>query len=214
VSVWAGWDGRAIVWRRLSSSGRLIREEARFRPWVLLDSLDPLGAPAGHFTYRTLDGPGALRYLVHAEDGRRLRALRDLGKERILILPPEEQYLVETGRTYFRDLSFDELHRFQFDLETTGLDAAHDRIFMIATRDAAGKTRGRLRFACHGGRDETVAIRGAPGVGEAAGEQADDGLLVAARVDVDGDEVGGDDGHDSLPVGVRDGLSLLTDQRA
>jgi DNA polymerase, archaea type len=140
VSVWAGWDGRAIVWRRLPSSGRLIREDARFRPWVLLDSLDPLGAPAGHFTYRTLEGNGALRYLVHAEDGRRLRTLRDLGKERILILPPEEQYLVETGRTYFRDLPFDELHRFQFDLETTGLDAAHDRIFMIATRDAAGKT--------------------------------------------------------------------------
>jgi len=55
VSVWAGWDGRAIVWRRLPSSGRLIREDVRFRPWVLLDSLEPLGTPAGHFTYRTLE---------------------------------------------------------------------------------------------------------------------------------------------------------------
>jgi DNA polymerase I len=140
VSVWAEWDGRAIVWRRLPETGRLIRDDVRFRPWVLLDSLEPLGAPAGHFTVRTLDGPGALRYLVQAEDGRRLRPLRTLGKDRILVLPPEEQYLVATGRTYFRDLAFEQLHRLQFDLETTGLDAGRDRIFMIAVRDATGAT--------------------------------------------------------------------------
>lgn len=138
VSVWAEWDGRASVWRRDRETGQLTREDVRFKPWVLLDSLLPLGAPSGHFTYRKLEGPGALRYLVHADDGRRLRALRDLGKGRILILPPEEQYLVASGRTYFRDLPFDRLRRLQFDLETTGLDAASDRIFMIAVRDPAG----------------------------------------------------------------------------
>jgi DNA polymerase elongation subunit (family B) len=61
-----------------------------------------------------------------------------LGKEAILVLPAEEQYLVATGRTYFRDLTFDQLHRMQFDLETTGLDAERDRIFMIAVRDQTG----------------------------------------------------------------------------
>ena len=140
VSVWAEWDGRAIVWRRVPETGALVREDVRFRPWVLLDSLDPLGPPSGHYRYRELEGPGALRYLVHADEGRRLRALKDLGKDRILVLPPEEQYLVATGRTYFRDLPFDRLHRLQFDLETTGLDAASDRIFMIAVRDPAGVT--------------------------------------------------------------------------
>ena len=39
-------------------------------------------------------------------------------------LPPEEQYLVASGRTYFRELGFDQLRRLQFDLETTGLDPA------------------------------------------------------------------------------------------
>jgi DNA polymerase I len=139
VSVWAEWDGRAIVWRR-PEGGPLVREDVRFRPWALLDSLDPLGAPSGHFTYRRLDGPGALKYLVHAEDGRRLKSLRALGKDRALVLPPEEQYLVATGRSYFRDMSLDRLHRLQFDLETTGLDAARDRIFMVAVRDPAGAT--------------------------------------------------------------------------
>ena len=61
-----------------------------------------------------------------------------MGKEAILVLPAEEQYLVATGRTYFRDLTFDQLHRMQFDLETTGLDPERDRIFMIAVRDQTG----------------------------------------------------------------------------
>ena len=163
VSVWAESDGHAVVWRRTAETG-LVREEARFRPWVLLDRLDDLrhlGPRLGHegsagalVNYRELDGPGALRYLVSADDGRTLAAavlegaaqrlgrrighLRELGKEAVLALPPEEQYLVATGRTYFRDLSFDQLHRMQFDLETTGLDPTRDRIFMVAVRDPSG----------------------------------------------------------------------------
>src|SRR5437588_514027 len=56
-----------------------------------------------------------------------------------LCLPPEEQYLVASGRTYFRGLAFDDLRRMQFDLETTGLDPARDRIFMVAVRDPDGR---------------------------------------------------------------------------
>jgi DNA polymerase, archaea type len=71
--------------------------------------------------------------------GRPLRHLRDLGQTAVLVLPPEEQYLVATGRTYFRDLPFDRLHRLQFDLETTGLDPSRDRIFMAAVRGVDGR---------------------------------------------------------------------------
>ncbi len=154
VSVWASPDGRATVWRRMPETGALVREPARFRPWVLLDRVDDL--PLARLTCRELDGDGALRYLVSADDvptltaallpavSRRLRRsvrfLRELGKAHVLVLPLEEQYLVATGRTYFRDLSFDHLRRLQFDLETTGLDPAHDRIFMIAMRDPNGAT--------------------------------------------------------------------------
>jgi DNA polymerase, archaea type len=164
VSVWAEADGRAVVWRRLPEAGELTREEAQFRPWLVLaqiDDLHHLGAQFGRegtadtlASYRELDGPGALRYLVSAADGRALAAavlegatrrlgrrvgnLRELGKDAILALPPEEQYLVATGRTYFRDLSFDHLRRMQFDLETTGLDPARDRIFMVAVREPSG----------------------------------------------------------------------------
>ena len=72
--------------------------------------------------------------------GRPFTHLRELGKQRVLVLPPEEQYLVASGRTYFRDLPFDRLRRLQFDLETTGLDARRDRIFLVAVRDPDGAT--------------------------------------------------------------------------
>ena len=164
VSVWATADGRATVWRR-PGGGALVREEVRFRPWLLLASLDDLAhlgralvreeaAHPGAVTYRELDGPGALRFVVRADDGRALTAailagaarrlgqpvrhLRDLGAEAVLSLPPEEQYLVATGRTYFRDLGFDELRRAQLDLETTGLDPDRDRVFLVALRGPDG----------------------------------------------------------------------------
>lgn len=163
VSVWATLDGRAVVWRR--EHGALVREQERFRPWVLLDSLDDLqhlGQRLGPeadtgalITFRELGGDGALRWLVTAADtrtitsallhgasrrlGRPVGHVRELGAVSILLLPPEEQYLVATGRTYFRDLSFDQLRRLQFDLETTGLDPRRDRIFMASVRDPDGR---------------------------------------------------------------------------
>ena len=166
VSVHATLDGRALVWRRIAESGALVREEERFRPWLLLDRLDDLrhlGARLGQddehgssIRHRELEGTGELRHLVSADDGHALTAailfgasqrlgkrvghLNELGQAGVLSLPPEEQYLVATGRTYFRDLPFDQLHRLQFDLETTGLDARHDRIFMISIRYHTGDT--------------------------------------------------------------------------
>ena len=77
VSVWAE-AGRATVWRRLAETGVLVREEEQYRPWLLLDRLDDLqhlGAALGldgdldaRVNYRELDGTGALRYFVSAEN--------------------------------------------------------------------------------------------------------------------------------------------------
>jgi DNA polymerase elongation subunit (family B) len=184
VSVWAQPNGLAHVWRRSPGSGELLREQARFRPWMLLDRLDDLAhlgdalAPDGDaraaVTWRELDGPGQLRYLVSAADGHALsRAVlkgaskrlgrvvahvRDLDKSELWSLPPEEQYLVATGRTYFRDLEFDQLHRLQFDLETTGLSAERSRVFMIAVRHPDGREE-VLEAAGEGDAAEADLIR-------------------------------------------------------
>jgi DNA polymerase, archaea type len=159
VSVWADQNGRATVWRRLPD-GRLVAETEQFRPWILLDSLVDLELATldgtrersgrGELEVRRLEGPGALCHLVSADrwstivealcdgasrrTGRRVTRLHELDRSGMHVLPPEEQYLVASGRTYFRDLEFDALHRLQFDLETTGLDPAQHRVFLIALR--------------------------------------------------------------------------------
>src|SRR5687767_8289600 len=95
VSVWAEPDGRAFVWRRLPDVG-LVREDVRFRPWLLLSSLDDLrhlgarliperdGPAPHHVTFEELEGgsAGALRWLIRGDDGRALAGavLRGAGR--------------------------------------------------------------------------------------------------------------------------------------
>jgi DNA polymerase I len=151
VSIWADGSGRAWVWRRVD--GVLRSEQVRYRPWVLVDAIDHL--LDADIRWHELEGPGALRYHVSADTGRTLTGailkaastrfgrevthLGELDKSMVLHLPPEEQYLVASGRTYFRDLAFDDLRRLQFDIETSGLDPARSRVFMIAVRDPDGR---------------------------------------------------------------------------
>ncbi len=98
VSVWADSDGHAVIWRRIPETGELVREEDQSRPWALLDRLDDLRTPEC-VEVRELAGPGTLRFLVSAPQGRMLARSTDRGKSGVLSLPPEEQYLVATGRT-------------------------------------------------------------------------------------------------------------------
>ncbi|MEP6766512.1 MAG: DNA polymerase domain-containing protein [Gemmatimonadaceae bacterium] len=184
VSVWADNSGRGTVWRRLGASGALVSESVTFRPWLLLDALHDLqhlgsalgleGDASTKFTYRELKGSGALRFLVSGPDsqsltsalfdgasrrlGRSIKHIRDLDENTALMLAPEEQYLVATGRTYFRDLRFNQLRRLQFDLETTGLNATVDRMFMVAFRLPDGELK-TIESATNDDKGEAQLIR-------------------------------------------------------
>src|SRR6266702_8993544 len=124
------------------------------------------GGDVAPVSYHELDGPegpegpegaegaeGSYRYLLSARDGRALErmllsgASRRLGRQvnNLNDLPetyyrvgPVEQYLMLSGRVYFRDMIYDDLHRLQFDLETTALDPHRGRIFMVSLRDNRG----------------------------------------------------------------------------
>ncbi len=166
VSVWASRDGRAIVWRR--EGERIVRFQETFRPWLFATSLDDLAHLGAALTisaadwntdtslisYRVLDGAdGSYRYLISARDGRflerellkgasqrlehRVNSLNELS-DTYYQVGPVEQYLMQTGRVYFRGLNYEDLHRLQFDLETTSLDPHRGRIFLIAIRDSRG----------------------------------------------------------------------------
>ncbi len=163
VSVWADREGRALVWRR--EGGRAVCERDRFRPWLLAAALDdvaalrpaPEGAPGAErapCTFRELRGPDdSYRFLLSARSGRALEraalegARRRLGRAVASLheleadyyrVGPVEQYLMQTGRVCFRGMRYADLHRLQFDLETTALDPQRGRIFMVAVRDSHG----------------------------------------------------------------------------
>ncbi len=165
VSVWANQQGRAFVWQRTKDGVRCL--EDRFRPWLfaanLLD-LKELGSrlinatedktSTAPFTFQELVGPtDTLRYLLSAQDGQALRrtilqaaqkrlgreitSFRELGADYYSV-GPVEQYLMASGRVYFGEMAYNDLHRLQFDLETTGLSPQTSRIFMVAVRDSRG----------------------------------------------------------------------------
>ncbi len=143
VSIYANREGIALVWRREGES--ILYERVRFRPWLYAASLADLAhvkasvlpeaasnSSTALVTYRVLNGPeGSFRYLLRASDGRKLERLllegasRRLGRQITSLndlqgdyyrVGPVEQYLMQSGRVYFRGLAYESLHRLQFDL--------------------------------------------------------------------------------------------------
>jgi DNA polymerase elongation subunit (family B) len=58
---------------------------------------------------------------------------------KLIMLPPVEQYLIAKQKRLFKGFSdYDEVTRFVFDIETTGLNPEKDRIFMIGMKTNKG----------------------------------------------------------------------------
>lgn len=56
-----------------------------------------------------------------------------------VMFSPTEQFLIQTGKRLFKGMDdYDDVHRFQFDLETEGLFASKHAIFQIGVRDNRG----------------------------------------------------------------------------
>ena len=165
VSIWASRSGKALLWQRSGERVRCL--ENSFRPWLFATTLDDVYHLASSLqpdtasssaralvTYQELDGEeGSYRYLLSARDGRVLKqtlltgASRRLGcqiaslgelPETYYRVGPVEQYLMFTGRVSFRGMVYEDLHRLAFDLETTSLDPARGRIFLVVIRDNRG----------------------------------------------------------------------------
>jgi DNA polymerase elongation subunit (family B) len=63
-------------------------------------------------------------------------------KDRVMILPPVEQYLISKEKRLFKGFeNYDEVTRLVFDLETTALEPKDGRIFMIGIKTNKGYHR-------------------------------------------------------------------------
>jgi DNA polymerase, archaea type len=121
------------VWWRIED--KVVCQQEHYRPWLYaahLDDLKQLGSnlcrdeDTSPFSYRELPGSSpALKYLLTVKDGRALEQLLLAGASKRLDkeitnlnslddyyqVAPVEQYLMQTGQTYFRELKFSDPHR-------------------------------------------------------------------------------------------------------
>jgi DNA polymerase, archaea type len=167
VSVTADRAGQARVWRRegdrvVSEGAQYLNWFFLARP-ELLDGLrvqqlpsDTIGQEValdpGTVGLLKLAGTNPFQYLVLTSEletverhvSERIHAGHEQGtltepqSELIYVRPAVEQYLTITGRTYFKGMTYGDVRRLQFDLETDSLDSAAGRIFMVAIKDSAG----------------------------------------------------------------------------
>jgi DNA polymerase elongation subunit (family B) len=168
VSVWADQSGQAIVWRRDGAQVSATRARFRPWLYATsIGDLGHLGSglvraassleaftSSAEFCYAELPhAEHSCRFLITACDGRHLSRELLRGAERRLERPlrslyeldsdyyrlgPVEQYLIASGRVYFRGMVYADLQRMQIDFETTSLDPHRGRIFLAAMRDSRG----------------------------------------------------------------------------
>lgn len=144
---------RMRIYRRSEGTRTVEINDEPFYPFFILSDIRLLeGFPRHLFRFQHLNGAGFYRNLVVFERwGDFWDAFRHLdstapenqsrGHHTYYVSSPEQQYLMQTGRTLFKDLSFDDIHRLQLDIETysnhnfSNPRRPEDRILLIALRD-------------------------------------------------------------------------------
>ncbi len=148
-------------------------EEAAFRPWLLSER-----ANVWRDTQITeLAGNHAYRYLVEFADWRSfqdaVRAAQDAGERFFRLRSPIEQYLVQSGQTLFKEMTFTDLRRLQIDIETLGFNAhePESKVIVVAMRLGNDVEELHVLDGDEGELLERVTariLRGADGILEAA----------------------------------------------
>ena len=146
-----GEQARMRVYQRRERDGGLSAEDVPYYPFLFLTDLQALrGFPRQRYRRQTLQGQHAYRHLVvfdtwssYHDAVRHLQAQPGAGVYRIA--NPAQQYLMQSGRTLFKDMAFDDLHRVQLDIEVLSkpgmfphAQLPEDRIVIIALSDNRG----------------------------------------------------------------------------
>jgi DNA polymerase I len=128
----------------IREGGQIRTVEEPFRPWLLSDMRMEMDGVHWQELKGELEGRRMLKHLAVC-DGREAfedlrRALRDQHREIIAYGSLARQYLMQSGKTLFKGMTFADLHRVQLDIETTTLtpDQQGAQVLMIALSDTRG----------------------------------------------------------------------------
>ncbi|MCZ6874176.1 MAG: DNA polymerase [bacterium] len=153
--------GQAMIrlYQRSVASGGILTEDVPLYPFFFLTDVQWLdNFPRQRFLLQTLKGANDYRYLVvfntwqaHWDAVRQVQSMTNNGgrrPEQLYLIPnPTQQYLMQSGRTLFKEMEFDDVHRLQLDIEvlaTAGFphpERSADRIILIALSDNQGWRR-------------------------------------------------------------------------
>ncbi len=128
----------------LRENGVIRTQEERFRPWLLSDMRITLPGVEWQELKGELAGRRMLKYLASCADREVFdnlrRALRDEHREILAYGSLPRQYLMLSGKTLFKGMTFQDLHRMQLDIETSTLtpDQQGAQVLMIALSDTRG----------------------------------------------------------------------------
>jgi DNA polymerase I len=135
-------DSRIRLFIREGGQTRTVEEP--FRPWLLSDMRMAMDGVHWQELKGELEGRRMVKHLAVC-DGREVfenlrRALRDAHREIIAYGSFARQYLMLSGKTLFKGMTFADLHRVQLDIETTTLtpDQQGAQVLMIALSDTRG----------------------------------------------------------------------------
>ncbi|MDX1420105.1 MAG: 3'-5' exonuclease, partial [Rubricoccaceae bacterium] len=149
---------RLRIYRRLDGD-RVEAEDVPFHPFFFLSDVGLLqGFSRARFQFQRLDGDGFFRHLVVFPDrSAYFDALRHVERavgtekkrpdEVYAVGGPEQQYLMQSGRTLFKGMALDDLLRLQLDLEVAaeeGFPNAENpdhAIIIVALHDNRGWSR-------------------------------------------------------------------------
>ncbi len=144
------------VYRRSDDGRSVLKEEAPVYPFFFLSDRAFLQTfSAQRFRIRKLEGENHFRHLVYFQTWsaywdaiRHVERALGPGIRRADVLylsgTPAQQYLVQSGRTLFKGMAFEDLHRMQIDIETYSEEGfpnaarEQDGIIIIAMRDNRG----------------------------------------------------------------------------
>ena len=135
-----------------------LQKEAMTKHGIVITKLDTHGDPRMEkgltFMVKSLKGYRSLIQFFR-EGG--ADPWSDKFKEKILVLPPVEQYFISKEKRLFKGFEdYDDVTRLVFDLETTSLEPKDGRIFMIGIRTNKGYNK---IIECINEEDEAKGIR-------------------------------------------------------
>lgn len=128
----------------IRENGAISTQEERFRPWLLSDMRITMPDVEWRELKGELEGRRMLKYIASCPDREAFdnlrRALRDEHREILAYGSLPRQYLMLSGKTLFKGMTFEDLHRLQIDIETSTLtpDQQGAQILMVALSDTRG----------------------------------------------------------------------------